>query len=258
MSARSPNAFHLARLRAKVKPFRLHFFPRLRSTNDHAAALRRRGELFAPAMVLASRQTAGRGRGENAWFSAPGCLTITFILPIEDHLSPHQLPLIAGLAVRAAAAELAGTDRIGLKWPNDVVHAGQKLAGLLCERIHKADLIGVGLNVNLDPARAPAALRRRITSLAAIAGAPFDMTDTLISVTRHLSRMLIRRYEHSFAGFLREYDHHHALRGQRLTIIAPASAPPITGQCEGIDSTGRLLIRDGPTLRRIVAGHVVL
>ncbi len=66
-----------------------------------------------------------------------------------NELEPHQLPLLAGLAVRNAAAELSGDDGIDLKWPNDLLYGGKKLGGLLCERIHKADLIGLGLNVNL-------------------------------------------------------------------------------------------------------------
>src|SRR5271168_3720609 len=93
-------SFNLARLREGLKPFRLHWFPQLRSTNDHAAVMRRDGELYAPAVVLAARQTAGRGRGSNTWFSTGGSLTVTFVLPIADRMAPHQLPIIAGLAAR--------------------------------------------------------------------------------------------------------------------------------------------------------------
>ena len=94
------NAFHLARLRKELKPLRLHWFPRLRSTSDHAAVLRKRGDLFAPAVVLTGHQTAGRGRGTNAWWSDTGTLTATFAFPIDERVAPHQLPLLAGLAVR--------------------------------------------------------------------------------------------------------------------------------------------------------------
>src|SRR3954470_17990529 len=115
------NAFRLDDLRTALRPFRLHWFPELGSTNDHAAALRKAGELFAPAVVLAGRQTAGRGRGGNTWWSGPGCLTVTFVLPVDERLAAHQVPLIAWLAVRNAAAELAGSDAVKLKWPNDLV-----------------------------------------------------------------------------------------------------------------------------------------
>ena len=110
----------------------------------------RRGELFAPAIVLTGQQTSGRGRGNNTWWSSHGCLTVTFVLPVEEKLQPHQIPLAAGLAARRAAAELCGDQGIGLKWPNDLLYMGKKLCGLLCARTQKLDLIGIGMNVNLD------------------------------------------------------------------------------------------------------------
>ncbi len=255
---KSAISFDLARLRSQIKPFRLHWFPRLRGTNDHAAVLRKRGELYAPAMVLTGHQLAGRGRGAHAWWSGPGCLTVTFVLPIEQHLSPHQIPLLAGLAVRNAAAEIAGEPKVELKWPNDVLYDGRKLAGLLCERVHKADLVGLGLNVNLDPRRAPAALRERITSLSTIAGKSLDITDALVTVARHLKATLLHRDERLFSYFLQEYDTHHALVGRRVTVINNGEGPPVTGRCEGLDSTGRLLLRSRKTLHRVVAGQVQL
>ena len=182
------NRFHLEPLRKSLRPFRLHWFPTLRSTNDHAAVMRRRGGLYAPAVVLTGRQTAGRGRGAHAWWAGAGCLTVTFVLPVDEQILPHQIPLIAGLAVRNAAAELSGSDKIGLKWPNDLLFEGRKLGGLLCERIDKADLVGLGLNVNLDPATAPADLRNRVASLAEVKGTSLDMTAALATVATHLHR----------------------------------------------------------------------
>src|SRR3954447_21863623 len=86
--------FDLSRLRAQLRPFRLYWYPRLNSTNTHAASLRRARKLFAPAVVLTGRQIAGRGRGANAWWSGAGSLTVTFVLPVREHLLPHQVPLI--------------------------------------------------------------------------------------------------------------------------------------------------------------------
>jgi BirA family biotin operon repressor/biotin-[acetyl-CoA-carboxylase] ligase len=249
------SSFRLSLLRAAIKPFRLYWFPRVRSTNDHAALLRKRGELFAPAIVLTGHQLAGRGRGSHTWWSGPGCLTATFVFPIDATLSPHQLPLVAGLAVRNAAAELAGVADIQLKWPNDLQHAGRKLAGLLCERVHKADLVGLGLNVNLNPHDAPAPLRERITSLARIAGHTLDMTDALACIARHLHALLLRSDEHPFQQVLRDYDTHHALVGRRVTVVDGAAGLPISGKCEGLDSMGRLLLRDRRTLHRVIAGE---
>jgi BirA family biotin operon repressor/biotin-[acetyl-CoA-carboxylase] ligase len=260
---KSSNSFNLSRFREELKPFRLHFYPRLRSTNDHAALLRKRGDLFAPAIVLAARQTAGRGRGANTWFSAPGSLTVTFVLPVNQTLAPHHLPLAAGLATRNAAAELSQNHQIQLKWPNDIVFQSaqstiQKLAGLLCERLDNVDLIGIGLNVNRPPRALPKYLRDRIIYLNQISNSEFiDLTTVLITLARHLHTTLIRRSETPFPTLLREYDTHHALVGRSVTVISP-NEPPVTGKCFGLDDTGRLLLRNRKRVHRIIAGHVEL
>ena len=248
--------FQLQPLRRGLKPFRLHWFPRLRSTSDHAALLRKRGQLFAPAVVLTGHQLAGRGRGSNTWWSGAGSLTVTFILPIDEHLAAHHVPLIAGVAVRCAAASLAANDDIALKWPNDLLFEGRKLAGLLCERIHKVDLIGVGLNVNVAPGDIPPSLRSRVTSLNAIAGKTIDMNQAVLSIARELHQRLIHRDEPGFREMLVEYDRHHALLGQRVTVSNNGQEPPVTGRCEGLDDMGRLLLRDRKTLHRVIAGNV--
>lgn len=249
-------SFDLPRLRTQLKPFRLHWFPRLRSTNDHAAVLRRRGDLFAPAVVLAGRQTAGRGRGAHVWWSGPGCVTVTFVLPVGAEVLPHQLPLVAGLAVRNAAAGLTRNDGVQLKWPNDLLYDGRKLAGLLCERVENADLVGLGLNVNLDPASAPAPLRDRVTSLSTIAGRPLDMTTALSTVASHLHRLLSRQAEQPFALLLREYDAHHALVGRNVSVLDGADSVAVSGRCEGLDEMGRLLLRSRTQVHRVISGRV--
>jgi BirA family biotin operon repressor/biotin-[acetyl-CoA-carboxylase] ligase len=250
--------FDLARLRRGLKPFRLHWFSRVRSTNDYAATLRRRGELFAPAVVLAGRQTAGRGRGENVWWSASGCLTVTFALPIDDQIAPHQLPLIAGLAVRNAAAELSGNQQILLKWPNDILFGDRKLGGLLCERIQKADLVGIGLNLNTDAATAPAFLKSRMTTLAVVGGKPIDPTEALVRIAAHLRELLQRGANRPFAAVLKEYDSHHALIGRRVSVSNTPDGAVLSGKCQGLDGIGRLLLVDGRVTHRIISGQVIL
>jgi biotin-(acetyl-CoA carboxylase) ligase len=327
-------SFDLARLRDGLKPFRLHWFPRLGSTNTHAAVLRDRGTLFAPAVVLTGHQLAGRGRGAHRWWSPAGCLTVTFVLPTDAAVEAHQVPLLAGLAVRRAVAalltdgDLRSRDRKGaeasngpvlandalgeksalptpestsstrlpprrsraptlltpplprgrgslnassapsyaatphsagvrLKWPNDVQHDGRKVAGLLCERVMKADLIGVGLNVNVDPAAAPADIRPTLTSLAAIAGRPFDMTGVLVAVAAALRQVMRERSQHPFGVLLKEYDEHHALIGRRVSVLDAGDGQAVDGRCEGLDEMGRLLVRDRTRVHRVIAGQVV-
>lgn len=255
----NPHSYQLDCLRRGLRPFRLHWFPSLRSTSDHAAAMRRRGDLFAPAVVLTGRQTSGRGRGDHTWWSGPGCITVTFALPVDERVAPHQLPLAAGLAVRNAAAELAGTGAIKLKWPNDVLYEGRKVAGLLCERVHGADLVGLGLNVNVDPASAPAALADRVASLAeAGGGRALDLTDVLVAVAGRLHRTVAGQVGRPFVDLLREYDEHHALIGRTVSVVGIGGEAPVSGKCEGLDEIGRLVLRSRSGLHRVISGQVVL
>ncbi len=249
-------SFSPALLSAALEPFRLHWFPTLASTNDHAAAMRKAGRLYAPAIILTARQQRGRGRGVNQWWSSPDVLTCTFVFAIEEHLQPHQLPLIAGLAVRQAMENLTGGAQIQLKWPNDLLYQDRKLCGLLCERIDKCDLVGLGLNVNPMPADFPASLRHKVASLREITGHVLDMNQVLIETARQMRQTLQRRHSQTFATFIKEYDHHHALLGRTLAVDVGDSAPLI-GCCEGIDSQGRLRLRSGSTLHSLYSGQVL-
>jgi BirA family biotin operon repressor/biotin-[acetyl-CoA-carboxylase] ligase len=251
------NRLPVLSLRASLRPWRLHYRAVLGSTNDYAALLRRDGKLPAPAIVLTSRQVRGRGRGGNTWHAAPGSLTVTFALPLEERRLPQTLPLAAGVAVRRALVTLCGAEAIRLKWPNDLLHDDLKFAGLLCERVHGVDLVGVGVNVNLMPADLPVALRSRVTSLRAIVGRALPLADVLLCIAREFERVfLIGDDAPSLSPLLREFARHDALVG-RPVRIEQAEDQPITGVAEGIDSSGRLLVRDRARLHRVVAGTVL-
>jgi BirA family biotin operon repressor/biotin-[acetyl-CoA-carboxylase] ligase len=183
---------------------------------------------------------------------------VTFVLAAGDKVEPHQLPLVAGLAVRNAAAELTGDPDVAMKWPNDVLYQGKKLAGLLCERVRGADLVGIGINVNTAVARAPKVIRKRISSLAAIRGSSIDMTEALAVVAGHMRVTLDRAEGRSFATLLREYDQHHALIGREVCVTANQREPAVCGKCEGLDSIGRLLLRSRGKLEHVISGQVQL
>src|SRR5204863_5996701 len=130
--------------------------------------------------------------------------------------------------------------------------------GLLCERLDKADLVGVGMNVNVAPADVPAALRPRVTSLSQIAGFPLDLNDVLIRIAHTLRQTLSRRDGPPFTTMLKEYDRHHALIGRKVTIASAGDEPPVVGTCVGLDTVGRLLVRDRASTARVIAGHVTM
>lgn len=248
----SSNRYLIKTLRKKLKPFGLVWLPTVGSTNSWAADARRNKKLFAPAVVLTGRQTHGRGRGKNRYFSPPGVMTATFALPIHDSIPPNLVPLLAGLATRDAIRQVAAIDA-GLKWPNDLYLEDRKLAGLLCERVDGADLIGIGINVNLDSSDLPKNLRNKSTSLRSISSNLIDMNSMVIELTRQLTKRLIHP-EQSNSSALKDYARHHILVGKSIRVVEDGNV--IEGRCDGIDQHGRLIILSGKTRHIVVSGSV--
>lgn len=222
------------------------------STNDEARILALRGAAHGTA-VLAAAQTRGRGTKGRTWHSAPGLgLYVSFVLrgPAGGPVPfPHILPLAVGLAAAEAVRETAGL-RAGLKWPNDLVHEGKKLGGILCEAVTGGAgagfaVAGVGLNVGHGPEDFPEDVRPLATSLR-LAGRPDADVESL------------------FAGLCRALDSwYNALaRGEKGAVLeafeaamVPSQGTPVriataagglTGTCRGLDAEGRLVVeRDG-------------
>ncbi len=97
-----------------------------------------------------------------------------------------------------------------------------------------------------------------MTTLAQVRGAPINPNDALLLIASHLRAVLKRGSDHPFAAVLKEYDSHHALVGRRISISNAPDDAVLSGKCQGLDSTGRLLLSDGRTVHRIISGQVTL
>jgi BirA family biotin operon repressor/biotin-[acetyl-CoA-carboxylase] ligase len=202
------------------------------STQDHARAA------VPPAgtVVVAFRQTAGRGRLHRAWAdTAHEGIALTFVL--EDR-PPESLAMRSAVAAAAAARALAG-DAPGIKWPNDVVADGRKLAGVLVERADGRAFVGIGMNVlqrSFPPELAPHA-----TSLALL-GAGCDRLHAVVA--------LIRSVEHSLTAaedaIYRTYRALDRMCGHRFGFLTPDG--PVDGMVLDVDPTKGLLLQtpEGP------------
>lgn len=160
---------------------------RLVSTNDR---LKERAREGAPewTVVLADEQTGGRGRQGRAWASPPGGLYLSVLLrPTFEAFG--LIPLAAGVALVEALREHGVAAE--LKWPNDALAGGLKLAGILAEASTSAgrlEWVVLGLGVNLEAGEAlPAALRETATSLSTLTGARVEPTVAACAVLAHLS-----------------------------------------------------------------------
>lgn len=145
----------------------------LASTSDEARRLLGLGTQDLPLLVRTRRQTAGRGRGSNRWYSDAGSLTITLALDPEAlGLSPaHQAraALAVAVAVLDAVADHLPPTGAGIRWPNDIEVHDRKLAGILPERVATPRgwvlLIGLGLNIRTRLDQAPPEVQRLATAL---------------------------------------------------------------------------------------------
>ena len=144
------------------------------STNDYLRAHLPRLRDDLPLVVCAGSQTAGRGREGRSWSSPPGLgLYVTFAFRLADPRRLALVPLASGVAVCEALAAWTGR-AFALKWPNDVLGDGRKVAGILCEGMVSGEeavsLAGIGVNLNQRPADLPAEFRRRAASLFMLTG----------------------------------------------------------------------------------------
>jgi BirA family transcriptional regulator, biotin operon repressor / biotin---[acetyl-CoA-carboxylase] ligase len=208
------------------------------STNDRARELALRGAPHGT-LVTAGEQSAGRGRGGRTW-SAPAGSALLASLILRD--PPRLLPIAAGVAV----AELVGSEA-QLKWPNDVLLGGRKVAGILVEGRpqERWAVLGIGLNVAVRVEDLPPELHERAGTLGL---EPNELEPTLARLLGLLGRWL-----GTDAGtVLNAARARDALEGMKLRWAAGE------GVGRGIDDDGRLIVRAGDQLIALDAGEVHL
>lgn len=229
------------------------------STNDDA---RRAAAAGAPhgAAFLADAQTRGRGRGAHVWHSPPGeNLYLSLLLRPEvpaSRIAPFAL--VVGLAVARTVDPLlpASAPRPAIKWPNDVLVGGRKLAGVLVEaQLRGPDVtslvVGVGLNVATS--RFPDDLADRATSLALLGAPPLSRSALAARLLAELGRVSARYAADGLAPFHAELVARDALRGRALEVGG------VRGAGAGLGADGELLVRDAAgAVVPVASGEVLL
>lgn len=229
----------------------------LGSTNDYARQRAGRAEAELPLLIVAGRQTAGRGRGGHRWWTGPQSLAMSLLLEAagQPTAGTTLLGLAAALAVAETVAPLLAGHWLGLHWPNDVFAAGRKLAGVLVEvPAGGRRIVGIGLNTNSRLADAPAELRPRATTLRALTGTQHDHTEILVALLGHLEAAL-RQLASSPEQLGVRADRLCLQRGKTLTIRQGQT--DVTGRCAGIAPDGALLLQTPDGTRRLYSGAVV-
>jgi len=239
------------------------FLPEVDSTNTEAERRLALDEQ-TPFVVIARAQSQGRGRLGRKWVSEDrGNLYASFAFRPELRPSRMQdFTLWMGVNVCEALANSCRLD-VGVKWPNDILHSGRKLGGMLTEaRIdadHTRDVVfGLGLNLNSQRADWPADIAGRTTSVAEAAGQAIDVNHVAVAI---ISRVL-RAFER-FVGddyredFNRLWERFDLLRGRRVGVLFGDRR--VEGVADGIDPTGGLKLRDDKgQIHRCHAGDVTI
>ncbi|MHB8968942.1 MAG: biotin--[acetyl-CoA-carboxylase] ligase [Pirellulaceae bacterium] len=251
----------LEQIRQATRVPTLEHYRQIASTNTRAIMAADEAALPLPALILTDLQTAGRGRGDHSWWSAPGALTFSVILPRSQANGEFHGPRIAltvGLAVCASLQQLRPGLEIGLKWPNDVYVQGRKICGILVEvppRSPDRIVVGIGLNVNNSCAQAPHAVAATAISLREVAGYSFKLAAVV-------TRVFCQLTDHLAA--LARADTTLPQRWQTLCMLSGRRVQVQTGQqatvgiCHGIDESGALLVETPARCEKCVSGIVTV
>lgn len=222
----------------------LRFLEETTSTNAVASDWAAQG---APdgAIVVTDHQTAGRGRLDRSWYAPPGeCLLFSMVL--TPRARPDQLGLLNLAAAAALCLSLRPHTPARVKWPNDVMMGGRKVAGILSEGSESFAVVGVGLNVNV--AEFPGELAGTATSLLRETGAPADRLELLRGYLEEFDRL----YASFPEGVVSAYEPLCETLGLRVRVQLPDRA--LEDEATGIDPTGGLVLAGGEIVR---AGDVV-
>lgn len=227
--------------------WRLKVLEEAGSTNDE---LRSCGEEASGLVLLAERQTAGRGRRGAAWLSAPGeSLTFSVLLrPNEPKAFWPRLSLATGLAVAEALGRFGVEAQI--KWPNDVLVRGRKICGILVEAAAEHVIVGIGLNVGTR--EFPEGLDA--TSMSLELGTPIERSDVLYQVLKSLDGWSAE-IGSGFPDLLERVRERCALSGETVSLMSGERS--VSGTVSGIGEGGELLVVTDAGEEKFLQAHEV-
>ncbi|MFO1486877.1 MAG: biotin--[acetyl-CoA-carboxylase] ligase [Verrucomicrobiota bacterium] len=263
----SPDALHADDLLARLGQTRvvgrdIRVFQETSSTNDIVEKLARDG-VKEGVVVFAESQTKGRGRLGRKWISPTG-KGLWFSVLLRPNLRPQeatQLTVISATALARAIRQKTGL-KPEIKWPNDILIGGKKVAGILTEMSAELDrvkqiILGIGVDVNLPATEFPPDLRKIATSLRIEAGEPVSRPELAAAILRELDSDYGRVIAGDFAALADEWEEQCTTIGRAVTIHI--GARQVRGVAESLGDDGALLVRtEHGTLEPIIGGDVTL
>ena len=240
----------------------IRVFEETNSTNDVVEKLARDG-VKEGAVVFAEAQSKGRGRMGRRWISPPR-KGLWFSVLLRPNLPPQAATKLTVAAATALCRAIRRQTSLqpSIKWPNDILMGGAKVAGVLTEMGAELDhvkhiTLGIGIDVNLTAAEFPPDLRKTATSLRLQAGHPINRIDLAAAILHELDHDYVRVTSGAFEAVASDWEQQCGTIGRRVTIqVGPRR---ITGTAESLDDVGALLLRtEHGHLERIIGGDVTV
>jgi len=239
---------------------KIHYFPSLDSTNTMASTLAEDGAVEGT-LVIVDEQTKGKGRRGRSWYSPPG-LGIWMSLILRPAIAPRLAPglsIVTGLSLAETIREVMNLEA-QVKWPNDCLIKGAKVAGILTELSGDREqvnyiVLGVGLNVNQQIFDFPVELQKTATSLAIESESVIPRADFLSKFLLKLETRYDSFLRDGVAPFIDPYTRMCSLIGREVT--AEIGKKTITGMATKIDPGGALVIESEGQEVALTAGEVV-
>ncbi len=245
----------------------IYWYPKLDSTNEYAMELAKKG---APegTIIGADYQTAGRGRGDKSWFSPAGKnILASVVLRPERNIEVSQkiVLAVADIIICSLRDYLEEHEKkkvsFGVKWPNDILYDGKKIAGILTQSILQgkrieALVIGIGININTPQDEFPEELRQKATSLsAALDGKTVDINDIIIKLINNFEKKYIKLERTNYEGVVETWKKNCYNFGSEIMIDSP-QGEKIKAVFEDVADDGFLVYRTGNERKKLISGSL--
>ena len=223
----------------------LHYYEEIGSTNDEAFRL---GLAGAPegTVLIADRQTAGRGRMQRSWHSPDETNIYNSIIlrPEIELAKAPQISILAGVAVAEVLNDYC-PDKVKLKWPNDVLIDRKKVCGILPQVKTSANavnfiVLGIGINVNINNNQFPDEIRDLATSLVIETGNEISRLELIISLYENLTKWYKQLLKKGFGSIREKWLSLTPMIGQTVQVMFYEET--VSGQAIGLDEDGSLIL----------------
>ena len=247
-------------LKTKIIGLEMEYKPSIDSTNQLAKKLAYHGAADGT-IVVAEEQTGGKGRLDRKFFSPRG-KGIWFSVILRPNLLPKDAPKCTLMAAVAVAEAMKRFNlKAEIKWPNDIMHDGRKLVGILTEmtgEIGKISyiVIGVGINVNIKRKEFPKDLRDVATSLSELTGDEISRVKLFRAVLEEFDKLYCKINKSGFDEILKLWRKYNITLGKNIRVISASDGKSFTGKAIDLNADGALIVETKSGLKAVYAGDV--